>query len=188
MKTNIKQISSKEKGFGTMEHKLWLGVYRRLDNRSEGFGDDSPRAVELHNRRKQALHDALDNGPIWRVESWGLTDDTQPHEFVELAISIVTNPTFQATALPVLVYFGGKLLDAAVDKIFIDPIKELISRLYEKQKRKEILDYQIRPSGEIIIRCDPIDDDMVITLLLKDGEEVKINFNTPQQEIDQLIN
>jgi len=45
-----------------MNSKLWVGVYRRLDNRAEGLSDDSPRAVELHNRRKKALHDALEDG------------------------------------------------------------------------------------------------------------------------------
>ena len=38
-----------------MNINLKLGVYRRLDNRAEGLGDDSPRAIELHNRRKKAL-------------------------------------------------------------------------------------------------------------------------------------
>ena len=32
------------------EINLW--VYRRLDNRFEGLSDDSPRAIELHIRRK----------------------------------------------------------------------------------------------------------------------------------------
>jgi hypothetical protein len=53
--------------------KILLSVYRRLDNRSEGLPDDSPRGLELHNRRKEALHEAL-VGEGWEVQDWGVTD------------------------------------------------------------------------------------------------------------------
>jgi hypothetical protein len=56
-----------------MDQKVRLRVYRRLDNRFEGLSDDSPRALELHNRRKGALHDVLDSQNGIEVVDWGLT-------------------------------------------------------------------------------------------------------------------
>ena len=50
-----------------MNSSITLGVYRRLDNRFEGLSDDSPRALELHNRRKDALHAVLDVEPNIQV-------------------------------------------------------------------------------------------------------------------------
>jgi len=37
-----------------MANEIRLGVFRRLDNRLEGLDDQSPRALELHTRRKRA--------------------------------------------------------------------------------------------------------------------------------------
>src|SRR5438094_8412917 len=44
-----------------------LQVPRRLDNRLEGLPDNSPRAIELHNLRKLAVHEILDGSPDWEV-------------------------------------------------------------------------------------------------------------------------
>jgi hypothetical protein len=103
--------------------EISVSVYRRLDNRNEGFGDDSPRALELHNRRGVALHDALDGQTNWRVVDWGKTDDTKPHELIELCLEILKSAYFQTFALPVLTYIGGRLLDAAIDKSLVEPTK-----------------------------------------------------------------
>ena len=54
-----------------MDIDITLGVYRRLDNRFEGLSDDSPRALELHDRRKDALHAAFHSDPVFRVKNWG---------------------------------------------------------------------------------------------------------------------
>jgi hypothetical protein len=64
-----------------------LVVYRRLDNRTENLPDDSPRAIELHEMRRRALHEVLDkvDGPRV-VVNWGKTDDTNAHEWVQLVI------------------------------------------------------------------------------------------------------
>jgi hypothetical protein len=60
-----------------MDTHLKLCVYRRLDNRIEGLGDDSPRPLELHNRRKDALHSVFDGEPVicappsrWASYAW----------------------------------------------------------------------------------------------------------------------
>lgn len=60
------------------EYSMTLGVFRRLDNRSEGESDDSPRAVELHNRRKDALHAIFNQGGPIQVLDWGDTVDERP--------------------------------------------------------------------------------------------------------------
>lgn len=169
-----------------MNSKLWVGVYRRLDNRAEDLSDDSARAVELHNRRKKALHDALDDGPVWDVKNWGYTDDEKPHEFVELALDIVTSPYFQAVALPALSYIGKKLLDAAVDEILIKPVRELIARLRGKQKQEQILDFHIKLPEGTTIRCDPGGDDATLTLQFSTGKQVTLTYNASKEEIDKL--
>jgi hypothetical protein len=66
--------------------EIKIFIYRRLDNRKEGLPDDSPRALELHNRRKKALHDAFD-GIEGLTIHWGNTDDTVPHEMVVLSVT-----------------------------------------------------------------------------------------------------
>jgi len=50
---------------------LTLGVFRRLDNRFEGLSDDSPRALELHNRRRDALHEVFEVSTSVAVVDWG---------------------------------------------------------------------------------------------------------------------
>lgn len=159
-------------------------VYRRLDNRNEGLGDDSPRALELHNRRRAALHDALDGQANWRVVDWGKTDDTKPHELIELFLEISKSAYFQAFALPVLTYIGGRLLDAAVDKGLVEPVKNLIARLRGKQEKEEILDFEIRLPDGSSIRCYPKDNDATITLQLRKGKVVEVNYSASQAEID----
>lgn len=69
-----------------------LAVYRRrLDNRSEELPGNLPEILELHNRRKEALHEAL-NSNAWEVTDWGVTDDTMPHELAEVIVAVVSNP------------------------------------------------------------------------------------------------
>lgn len=78
-----------------MTSSITLGVYRRLDNRFEGLSDHSPRALELHNRRKDALHSVLDGDRTIRVMDWGDTDDSHPHEYVEAALGAAATAVFQ---------------------------------------------------------------------------------------------
>jgi hypothetical protein len=47
-----------------MDGAIRLQVWRRLDNCLEGLPDDSDRPVELHVRRKQALHE------VFSKEEW----------------------------------------------------------------------------------------------------------------------
>jgi hypothetical protein len=143
------------KSGGNDMSEMRLLVYRRLDNRFEGLSDDSPRALELHNRRKNALHEVLDEEPGWRVEDWGLTDDSQPHELVELVVAILGSPQFQAVAVPALTFLGGTMVKAAIDEVTSEAVKSLIARLRPKQKQEQILDFEIRLPDVILRRRMP---------------------------------
>src|SRR5437762_6626036 len=83
-----------------MSKEIRLGVTRRLDNRLEGLDDQSPRAVELHERRKRALHDVLGADAAWVVLNWGDTDDRNAHEFVELALAITREAVAAVVSVP----------------------------------------------------------------------------------------
>ncbi|SRR6266568_2880808 len=96
--------------------RITLGVFRRLDNRFEGLPDDSPRRLELHNRRKEALHKAFDGEKSVEVLDWGQTNDAQSHEYVELLIGAVAAQTFQYAVVPGLKFLGQKLAEKAWTK------------------------------------------------------------------------
>ena len=96
--------------------RIQVGVYRRLDNRFEGLPDDSPRGLELHNTRKEALHEVFDAEESAQVLDWGATDDTHSHEYIELLIGAVATPAFQYVVVPGLKFIGQKLAEKAVDE------------------------------------------------------------------------
>ena len=54
--------------------QIKVGVFRRRDDPFEGLPNDSPRKVELHNRRKEALHEVFDTEKSIVVLNWGKTD------------------------------------------------------------------------------------------------------------------
>jgi hypothetical protein len=95
---------------------ITVGVYRRLDNRLEGLADDSPRAKELHDRRRRALHEVLDGQPGVKVIDWGDANDEKPHEFVLLTISVVASATFKYAIVPGVMLLGEKLVEAAAEE------------------------------------------------------------------------
>src|SRR6516225_1353041 len=99
-----------------METTYVLGVFRRLDNRTEGLSDDSPRALELHNLRKRALHSVLDGEKGITVLRWGQTDDASPHEFVEIVLAAVAGLTWKYAVVPALTYVGQMLAEKAVEE------------------------------------------------------------------------
>src|SRR5580658_4277545 len=94
--------------------EIRLSVYRRLDNRAEGLEDDSPRALELHNRRKDALHQALDGIGAWKIKDWGVTDDTSPHELTEIVLAVVSSPQLHAAAISAGTWAGLELAKAGL--------------------------------------------------------------------------
>lgn len=134
--------------------EVHLFVYRRLDNRIEGSGDDSPRALELHNRRRKALHEALDGIKAWKVTDWGVTDDASPHELAEIIIAVSSIPHLHAAVASAAAWAGLELIKASLGSFAAEAVKSLLARLIPKQKEEKILDFSIRLPDGTEIRCD----------------------------------
>lgn len=150
--------------------KVTLSVYRRLDNRSEGLDDQSPRGFELHNLRKKALHDVFDTADAATVTSWGKTDDsTQTHEIVEIVVAAVTPVLTKYVVAPALKYVGEKLAKKAVDKTSQKLVGWIISKLGPKQKKKEVMDYTIEIQGGTSVHVYPSDIGATVTIRFDDG-------------------
>jgi hypothetical protein len=159
-----------------MSSQITLGVYRRLDNRFEGLGDDSPRALELHNQRSEALHDVLDNEKSIEVLDWGATNDSQSHEFVELILGALGSAVVTYAVVPGLKYVGEKLAEKAVDQATSEVAMWLISKLRPKQESKKILDFEIRLPDGTYIHVDPPDRYADIRIAFAGGTVSSITY------------
>ena len=159
-----------------MPSQIKFGVYRRLDNRFEGLPDDSPRALELHNRRKAALHDVLDNQQLIQVVDWGNTDDTEPHEFVEITLGALASAAFTYAIVPGLQYVGEQLAKKVADQITSETAKWLLSKFMPKQESKQILDFQISLPDGTSIHVDPPDRNAEIRISFADGTVSSITY------------
>jgi hypothetical protein len=163
-----------------MSNIVRLGVYRRLDNRFENLADDSPRALELHNRRREALHSVFDQISEIQVVAWGETDDARPHEFVELGIAGVAGAVFTYALVPGLQWLGKKLAEKAVDTALSELAKTVVAKLRPKQEAKQLLDFQVTLPDGTRISVDPPDRSATITIAFKDGKVSSINYSTGQ--------
>lgn len=160
-----------------MDTNLKLGVYRRLDNRFEGLSDDSPRALELHNRRKYALHAVFDSDPVIRVVDWGDTDDTRPHEFIEVALGAAATAAFQYAIVPSIKWLGIKLAEKAIDTAVGELAKAIVAKLSPEQDAKELLDFIIKPPDGTQIAVGPPDRYATITISFSDGSVQSLKYN-----------
>lgn len=161
-----------------MSASVTLGVFRRLDNRFEGLPDDSPRGIELHIRRRDALHAALDGDRAIQVLAWGDTDDTRSHEFVELSLAGVAGVVFTHAVVPGLQWLGKKLADKAVDTALSELAKTIVAKLRPKQEAKQVLDFLITFPDGTRISVDPPDRDSSITISFKDGKLSSFNYSS----------
>lgn len=168
-----------------MDNQILLGVYRRLDNRFEGLPEDSPRAVELHQRRQRALHAVLDNVPGLVVVNWGSTDETQPHEYVDVVLAALASPAITGAVIPGLKFVASKLAEKAVDEGASEVVKRafewakwMIPGLRKKQDDKDLLDFDIRLPDGTSIRVDPPDGAASITITFANGAVSSINYVT----------
>jgi hypothetical protein len=159
-----------------MEAQIKLGVYRRLDNRAEGLSDDSPRAIELHNRRKAALHDVLDEQDAPVVVDWGDTDDTQPHEFVEIIVAVAAKMALEYVIVPGLKSLAEKLAEKAVDEGTSQIVKWFVSKLRPKQEAHQILDFLIELPNGTRIHVDPPGENAAIRINFADGTLSSIDY------------
>jgi hypothetical protein len=161
-----------------MSNVVLLGVNRRLDNRFENLPDDSPRAIELHNRRRDALHSVFDDISEIEVRSWGDTDDTKPHEFVELSLAGVVGAVFTYAIVPGLQWLGKKLAEKAVDTALSELAKAVVAKLRPKQEAKQLLDFQVTLPDGTRIFVDPPDRAATITIAFKDGKVSSLNYSS----------
>jgi hypothetical protein len=110
-----------------------LTVCRNLDNRVRDLPDDSPYAVELHNRRRDALHEALSG---WTVDDWGNTDTPEAHEEVTLLINAV--PHVLHVVSPAAAWIGTELAKAGIAAFAAETVKALLAPLISKIKNGSI--------------------------------------------------
>ncbi len=159
--------------------QIRVGVFRRLDNRLENLDDNSPRALELHNRRKEALHEVFDSEKSIVVLDWGDTDDTKSHEFVELVIGFVGPPVFKYAIVPGLKYLGQKLAEKAVDEASSELVKAVVSWLGLKQKEKKIQEFVVTMPDKTEIRLNPPEFGAVLQIQFAGGKVDSINYTQP---------
>jgi hypothetical protein len=157
--------------------RIIVGVYRRLDNRFEGLPDDSPRALELHDRRKQALHEAFDAERSVQVLDWGQTNDAESHEYVELLIGAAAAPAFRYFVVPGLRFIGQKLAEKAVDEATSELVKAVVAWFRPRQEEKKILDFAITLPDKTTISVDPPDRNATIQIRFADGKVESITYS-----------
>jgi hypothetical protein len=121
--------------------QVTLAVYRLLDNRFEGLSDDSPRALELHERRKVALHEALDGNPAVTVTSWGDTDDVASHELVTVILLVVGHAVLNHVLLPGGQWLAEKLAEKLVDEGVRRAIDHIVDVFRKKQTAEQLNDF-----------------------------------------------
>lgn len=141
-----------------MNTELNVRVWRRQDNVAEGLSDDSPRALELHQMRSQALHEVLDNVDGLEVKDWGDTDDEKTHEVVEIILAVgnwVTQPEHLQVMSAAAIAIGKTLGSAAVTAGVKEGAQWLFDRLRKKQKDNQIETVLISPTPMINIQIDP---------------------------------
>jgi hypothetical protein len=161
-----------------------LTVCRRLDNRVKQQSDDSPLAIELHNLRARALHEALDQDEAWKVLSWGDTDDAKTHEWVHLWLEL-QNLAAQAAplAVPALVFLGKTMVGAGISYATVESIKHLIARLRKKQKEDKLRDIELTfPDTHTKITCHPDTDTLTIILC----KQVSVQYDATSVEVEGL--
>jgi hypothetical protein len=160
-----------------MQDTITLGVYRRLDNRFEDLSDDSPRALELHNRRKEALHQVFDGDLVLRVTDWGATNDTHPHEYVEVSLLVAAaTAVFNYAIVPGVKWLGLKLAEKAVDTVLSEAAKAVVARLRPEQEAKQVLDFIVTLPDGTQIAVDPPDRSATITIRFADGTLQSVEY------------
>jgi hypothetical protein len=160
---------------------IQLGVYRRLDNRLLGQDDNSAFAVELHERRKHALHEILDNNPDYMVVDWGNTNTPESHELVALSVWVAA--TVAPVVLPALKFVGELLVKTAVETATSEGVKGLIPEIHKKQEAKQIADVTITLEDGHTIRMDPPEQGNKLTITVVKKNTVSISYDATAEEL-----
>ncbi|MDA1316107.1 MAG: hypothetical protein O2968_22525, partial [Acidobacteria bacterium] len=125
--------------------------------------------AQVRHRGKDALHGALDGDPIIRVTDWGDTDDSRPHEYVEVLLGAAATAVFQYVIVPGVKWLGLKLAEKAVDTALSELAKAVVAKLRPKQEGKQLLDFIIKLPNGTQIAVDPPDRYATITINFADG-------------------
>lgn len=159
-----------------------LDIYRNLDNLAQGLPDDSPYALQLHQRRAAALHEIFDNarGNV-DVVDWGCTDDIEPHELVTILVTAIAAPVLSGALKPMLIEVGKFIAGKIMDKAASDTLTWIVGKFYPKQKTGEILDYYGKtPSGVAFYVPIPTGARGTLQLTMPDGTRSEVTFgNAP---------
>ena len=126
-------------------------------------------------RRKAALHDVLDEQDAPTVLDWGHTDDSQPHEYVELIIE-GAKIALKYVIVPGLKFVAEKLAEKGIDEGSSEIVKWFISKLRPKQESRQILDFLIELPNGTKIRVDPPGENAQIRINFADGTVSSIDY------------
>ncbi len=160
-----------------MENKFRLGVYRRFDLDLIATGDDTEKELILHQRRKSALHDVLDDEKKITISDWGATDDNNPHEYVEIIMGVVGSATFNYVIVPGIKFIAEKFAGKAIEASATEFVKWMVSKLRPKQEAKEVLDFKIDLPDGTSLSIGPPDRNSTISITFKDGTVESINYS-----------
>lgn len=153
---------------------IQIGVFRIFGNELENSVEDNKVALQLHNNRKQALHDMFDNEQDVKVADWGQTDDSQPHEFVSIVIGIGATALTNHVLIPTAKYIFDKIADKAIDTVLEKSVSWILSKFKKKQEEKKIGRFEIRlPNGVVLFADKP-----------QDGGKIKFTLNGQWEEIE----
>jgi hypothetical protein len=167
-------------------------VHRRLDNRfltGPDADDQSPVGWELHNRRRNALHDVFDNVPGLTVPDWADVDDEeQTHELVVFGVEIEPATLTLATSAGgvAMGWIGAVLKKVLTDKA-ADGVKALVARLRGKQDEQKIADVTLFVGGVVVLRIDPsAPGSGELQTRLPDGHYVRASWGMTEEELHAL--
>jgi len=140
--------------------------------------DPRKTALELHNRRRVALHEELDYRKSISVLDWGQTDDSDPHEYVELILSAFASSALSYVIVPGLEFIGKKFAEKAVDEASSRLVQAIVSWLRPEQEKEKLLDFSIALPNGTMIRVDPPQGSGSITISFADNKVSSINYLT----------
>lgn len=135
---------------------LSIGVFRIFGNELEQPVPDHLVAQQLHDNRKLAIHDIFDNQQEMQVTEWGQTNDSGPHEFVTIAVSIGATAFTNHVLIPAAKYIFEKIADKAIDTAIEKSVSWLLSKFKKKQAEKKIGSIEVRlPNGVVLNVVNP---------------------------------
>jgi hypothetical protein len=82
-------------------------------------------------------------------------DDSQPHELVELVVSVASNPHVQAALVSGVTWASLELVKAGIGEFASGRVKVFLARLIPKQKEQRILDFSMTLLDGTTIRVSP---------------------------------